>query len=74
MASPSVWKSVLRSALEALLALIVDGESLFGGKPKSMEIETPRRQKHNVITGKYYTRLTRGAGPALAAFRTRGSG
>ena len=41
--------------MEALLALIVDGESLFGGgKPKSMEIETPRRQKHNVITGKYY--------------------
>jgi len=40
--------------MEALLALIVDGESLFGGGPKSMEIETPRRQKHNVITGKYY--------------------
>ena len=40
--------------MEALLALIVDGKSLFGGKPKIMEIETPRRQKHNVITGKYY--------------------
>ena len=51
-----MWKSVLRSALNngSTVGTHRRWEKSIRGEPKIMEIETPRRQKHNVITGKYY--------------------